>query len=346
VWQYWQSSHDLDFMIRAGAEIIFETARFWSSRASIESDGRAHIRGVIGPDEYHESVDDNAYTNGMARWNLRVAGVLARLLAEKQPDAWIEISTRFHVSDEMVERWTVTADKLVDGLDLATGVIEQFEGYHRLEEIDLASFEPRDIPMDMLLGRERTERSQVVKQADVLMLLYLLRHAYPQSALRANFDYYEPRTGHGSSLSPGIHAALAARVGSMSLAEKYFAQTAAIDLDDRMGNAAGGIHMAAQGSLWQAAVFGFAGMDWRDDRLTVDPCLPSAWTHMAVPLIWRARSLLFAIDAESGETEVRLKAGKPLVVESPSGQQFRVAAGQQLRRPIDGRWSIQEARGQ
>jgi kojibiose phosphorylase len=343
VWQYWEWTRDLDFILKAGAEIILETARFWSSRTVIESDGKAHVRCVIGPDEYHESVDDNAYTNGMARWNLRVAGELAAMLAEKCPGSWAEIGSRLHINDEIVERWTNAASKLVDGLQPATGLIEQFQGYHQLEEVDLAAFEPRDVPMDVLLGRERTERSKVIKQADVLMLLYLLRDSFPQSVLEANFRYYEPRTGHGSSLSPGIHAALAARLGDLTLAERYFAQTAAIDLDDHMGNAAGGIHMAAQGTLWQAAVFGYAGIGWRADRLIADPRLPTRWRQMVLPLSWRGRSLQLTFDQERGETEIQLKNGEPLTVEAPSGEQSRLPAHRQVRGSINGRWSLLEA---
>src|SRR5207248_11572705 len=149
----------------------------------------------------------------------------------------------------------------------------QFQGYFGLEEINLAAFAQRTAPMDVLLGRERIRRSKVIKQPDVVMLVYLLWERFPPDVRMANFEYYEPRCGHGSSLSPAIHALVAARLGNIALAERYFRQAAAIDLANNMGNAAGGVHAAALGGLWQAAVFGFAAAGWRADGLELAPHL-------------------------------------------------------------------------
>ncbi|HEX3246561.1 MAG TPA: glycosyl hydrolase family 65 protein [Chloroflexota bacterium] len=342
VWQYWQATHDAEFLLEFGAEILFETARFWASRAIRENDGRYHIRGVIGPDEYHECADDNAYTNGMARWNLRVAIDAAELLADQSPERWSVLRQALNLDARLLDRWLGIADNLVDGLDSTTELMEQFHGYHDLEEVDLAAFEPREAPMDVLLGREKTERSKVIKQADVLMLQFLLRETFTIGVIERNFRYYEPRTGHGSSLSPGIHAALAARLGDVELAERYFEQTASIDLDDRMGNAAGGIHMAAQGSLWQAAVFGFAGVEWRDDAMVVDPRLPASWKRMQLPMQWRGRRLHIRLDSGAGDIEIDLEVGEPLIAFSSSGESSRLQAGKTLRVPIDGPWVLRE----
>ena len=161
---------------------------------------------------------------------------------------------------EEPRRWQHVARDLYTGFDEQTGLFEQFRGYFDLEEIDLAAFAPRTAPMDVLLGRERIQRSKIIKQPDVVMLIYLLWERMPPEVRKANFEYYEPRCGHGSSLSPAIHALVAARLGDTALAERYFRQAAEIDLADNMGNAAGGIHAAALGGLWQAAVFGFAGL--------------------------------------------------------------------------------------
>jgi trehalose/maltose hydrolase-like predicted phosphorylase/nucleotide-binding universal stress UspA family protein len=206
VWKYWEATGDERFLLQAGAEILIETARFWASRAAREEDGRYHIRGVIGPDEYHETVDDNAYTNGLAQWNLEIGREATSLVAERWPEQWRLLSRRLGLEPEEPREWLRVARDLYTGFHEQTGLFEQFHGYFGLEEIDLAAFASRIAPMDVLLGRERIQRSKIIKQADVVMLVYLLWERLPLDVRRANFEYYEPRCGHGSSLSPAIHA--------------------------------------------------------------------------------------------------------------------------------------------
>jgi trehalose/maltose hydrolase-like predicted phosphorylase len=178
VWQYWQATGDEGFLLDAGAEILLETGRFWSSRAQPESDGYCHIRGVIGPDEYHEDVDDNAFTNVMARWNIRRALDVAALLRERWPKRWVHLSSRLRLHVAELNQWLTVAETMATGLDSETGLFEQFAGFFDLEEIDLADYAGRSEPMDVVLGRERVARSQVIKQADVLALLALLPEVY------------------------------------------------------------------------------------------------------------------------------------------------------------------------
>ena len=289
VWNYWQATGDDRFLIEAGAEILFETARFWASRAEREEDGRYHIRRVIGPDEYHETVDDNAYTNGMAQWNLEVAREIADLIVERWPEQWQALSRRLGIESEEPRRWQNVARDFYTGFDEQTGLFEQFRGYFGLEEIDLASFVPRTAPMDVLLGRERIQRSKIIKQPDVVMLVCLLWERMPPEVRKANFEYYEPRCGHGSSLSPAIHALVAARLGDTALAERYFRQAVEIDLADNMGNAAGGIHAGALGGLWQAAALGFGGLYLCGERPEHRANLPLNWRSLSMRFQWRAR---------------------------------------------------------
>ena len=179
VWQYWQATEDVDFLLDAGAEILLETGRFWSSRAQPEGDGYCHIRGVIGPDEYHEHIDDNAYTNVMARWNIRRALEVAALLRERWPDRWARLSYGLGLEDTELVRWRAVAETMFTGWNSQTGLFEQFAGFFGLEEIDLAGYAGRSVPMDVVLGRERTQRSKVIKQADVIALLGLLPEEFP-----------------------------------------------------------------------------------------------------------------------------------------------------------------------
>jgi len=168
--------------------------------------------------------------------------------------------------------------------------------------------------MDVLLGRERTQQSQVIKQADVVMLLALLWERYPPAVRAANFHYYEPRCGHGSSLSPPIHALVAARLGEVELAARCFRQTAAIDLGGPVGNTALGVHIGALGGLWQAAVFGFAGLSFQADGLSFDPHLPHAWRALQFTIHWRGRLVRIALRQEPLTLTATLARGNPLVV--------------------------------
>ena len=306
VWQYWQATGD-DFFVRAGAEIVLETARFWASRGSIGTDGRYHIRQVIGPDEYHEGVDDDAYTNGMAQWNLERGVETAQLLQDRWPERWRDLAERLHLEAGELREWDRLAKAMYTGFDPQSGLFEQFRGYFGLEDIDLAAYEPRTVPLDVLLGPERIARSKVVKQPDVVMLIYLLWDRFPPEVREANFRYYEPRCGHGSSLSPSIHALVAARLGDLALAERYFRQAEEIDLADNMGNAAGGVHAAALGGLWQAAVFGFAGLRPRTDGLSVDPHLPEHWSSLRFAAKWRRQSVLATVTGQPPAAEIQIE---------------------------------------
>jgi kojibiose phosphorylase len=170
-----------------------------------------------------------------------------------------------------------------------------------LEDINLAAFASRTAPMDVLLGRERIRRSKIIKQPDVVMLIYLLWEQLAPEVRRVNFEYYEPRCGHGSSLSPAIHALLAARLGNIALAERYFRQAAEIDLANNMGNAAGGIHAAAMGGLWQAAVFGFAGLRLTREGPEPRPNLPPSWRSLSMRVHWRGRWHDIKVPESSGD---------------------------------------------
>jgi kojibiose phosphorylase len=327
---YAEASGDDVFLTGPGADILVQTARFWASRVELGDDGLFHIRCVIGPDEYHESIDDNAFTNWMARFNL--------VRAARVVDGHPEVAARLGVTDDERASWRRIAGAMYLGLDPSTGIIEQFTGFFGLEPIDLAELGPRHAPADFVLGRTRTQNSQVIKQADVVMLLALLWDEVPDDVRRASFAYYEPRTAHGSSLSPGTHALVAARLGLYEVAARYLRQTAAIDLGNTMGNAAGGVHAAALGSLWQAIVFGVAGVrpvagrhdggrppkppaagagsgcatNLRD-ALLIEPHLLPEWRSLEVRLVFRKRLLTLVVDHSSVEVAV-VEGDEPLVV--------------------------------
>ena len=315
IWQYWLATHDEAFMLEAGAEILLETGRFWASRAHREADGRFHIRGVIGPDEYHEHIDDNAYTNVMARWNIHRALDVVSLLRSKWPETWAQLSSRLAVTEHERGDWSTVANSLVTGFDVKSGIYEQFAGYFDLEHVDLTDYAGRSVPIDVVLGRDRTAKSQVIKQADVVALLALLPAEFAGSSGADNFHFYEPLCSHGSSLSPAMHGIVAARLGEPDLAPRYFAQTASIDLADNHVAIDGGVHIAALGGIWLMTIFGFAGLSLREDGLALNPKLPTAWRSLAFPIQWRERNLKISIGRASQTIEATLEQGEPLTIE-------------------------------
>lgn len=314
VWQYWQATGDDDFLLQAGAEILLETGRFWASRAGLEEDGYCHIRGVIGPDEYHEDIDDNAYTNVMARWNIRRALETAALLCERWPARWKSLSGRLGLADAELEQWRNVAETMKTGLDPKTGLFEQFSGYFDLEDVDLKNYAGRSVPMDVVLGRERTQKSQVVKQADVVALLALLPEEFEGETAAKNFSYYSSRCSHGSSLSPAMHGLVAARLGDAATALSFFRQTAAIDLSTTRMGSAGGIHIAALGGVWMLAVLGLAGLSFQSDGVSVDPRLPTGWDSVAFSFRWRRRRVKISIDQTERRLIAALDAGEPMTL--------------------------------
>lgn len=333
VWQYWLATGDSDFLLRAGAEILLETARFWASRARLEEDGLYHIRGVVGPDEYHETVDDNAYTNVMAQWNLERGLEVAALLRRRWPAVWRQLRKRLELTEEELQAWREVAERLVTGFDPVSGLFEQFTGYFKLEAVDLSRYERRTLPMDVILGRDATQRSQVIKQADVVMLLALLWERFPPQVREANFHYYEPRCSHGSSLSPAIHALVAARLGELGLALKYFQRATAIDLDDTMGNTAEGVHIGALGGVWQATVFGFGGLTITPRGPCLQPRLPPGWQTMTFPFYWGGRRLRARVQARPASVTVTLERGRPLTV-WVGGEGRRLRRGESVTFPL------------
>jgi trehalose/maltose hydrolase-like predicted phosphorylase len=205
--------------------------------------------------------------------------------------------------------WRDAVSRIAIGLDPRTGLYEQFSGFHQLEPIDLSQYANRSVPIDVLLGRERTQRSQVVKQADVVALIALLPKEFPQNMAEINFRHYEPLCAHGSSLSAGMHALVAARLGDTNMAMRYFHRTAAthLDLDP---NGAGGVRIAGLGALWQIVILGFAGLRLKGSMLAIHPALPHNWQSLSFHVRWRGR--LVAIRITEKSAEATLVAGEPM----------------------------------
>jgi len=305
---------DIAFLEGTGRDLLVETARYWASRIRVDHDGTGHILGVMGPDEYHEVVDDNTYTNVLARWNLRRG---ADLLERTGGDG------------TLAARWRDLAACLVDGWDGRRGAHEQFAGYWGLEHLLAEDIAPRPFTADLLLGAERVAGSQLIKQADVMLLHHMVPDEVTNGSLAGDLAFYEPRTAHGSSLSPAVHAGLFARAGDPDRGLELFRMAARIDLDDLTGTAGGGLHLATMGGAWQALAYGFLGLRPRPDHLEVAPSLPASWRSLEIGVAFHGRRV--RVRAERGGVEVRceepvrVRVGRGPVQDCrPPGRTFEV----------------------
>jgi trehalose/maltose hydrolase-like predicted phosphorylase len=313
---------DTGLLTGDGRSLVLDSARYWASRVRVDND-RVHIDRVIGPDEYHESVNDNAFTNVMARWNLRRAAELADAAGEG-------------ASHEEIARWRSIADALVDGYDPDTGLYEQFAGYHSLEPLIIGQLAETPVAADILLGPERVRSSQIIKQPDVLMLYHLVPEEMTAGSLGTNVDFYEPRSAHGSSLSPAIHAAVLARAGRPDDALRLFQIACQLDLDDLTGTTSGGLHTANSGAVWQALAFGFAGIRPMSGSLQVAPQIPSSWQSLSLRMRYHDNR----IEIRVGHEDMEVRSETPLRVEAPgSGAQEASPSGIRWRRFGDN-WEV------
>ncbi|MHC5003381.1 MAG: glycosyl hydrolase family 65 protein [Planctomycetota bacterium] len=291
-----------DLLRGPGAETIVEIARFWLGRIDRLPDGRATLLGVMGPDEYTPLAGDNAFTNRMAAFALDLAA---------------RVGAAGGASESERRDFAATAAGLpVLRHPQDPRLVLQCAGFHRLADPDFARWwTDRRRPFAAQVPQERLFRTRCLKQADVLMLMMLFPDEFSDEEVRRAWDEYVPLTTHDSSLSPGVHAIVAARLGLDDAAWAFWQRACAIDLDPLAGGAAEGIHAANAALVWQAAVLGFLGMRTaaQADAPTFRPRLPEAWRRLEAPLVWRGVPLRIA--AEPASAEVRLDAGHgPLAV--------------------------------
>jgi trehalose/maltose hydrolase-like predicted phosphorylase/hydroxymethylpyrimidine pyrophosphatase-like HAD family hydrolase len=337
VWFYWNATLDDDFLLNAGAEILVETARFWASRVEKQGD-HYYINNVEGPDEYHEGVNNSTYTNTMAAWNLRRAAEALIYIQIFHPGQLGPLRKRLGLDEGETDRWYEIAERIYVDMNREDGLIEQFDGYFKLADIDVHDYEPRTAAIDVILGRERTKATQAIKQADIVLLLYLLEDHFDSERIRKNLLYYDTRTDHGSSLSPAIYGLVAARMGMTTLAMRYLRQVGQIDLGGPSGNAAGGVHAAALGGLYQQLVMGFAGVRAEREGVSFDPKLPSQWRRMEFTIKWRGSRI--AVEIRRGRYMKLSLEGSGWVRAGIHGRPLQnlVTGGTYISRWIDGTW--------
>ena len=302
IYDYVKITKDTSFLLKKGGEILMETARFWASRCEyITEKDRYEIRKVTGPDEWHEPVDNNVYTNYLAKWNLRYVIALIQDLKEHHREDYDRIAEKISLTEKEIEERNLVQSKIYLPRKEGTQLLEQFEGYFDLQEVTIQEYDKNDWPIRPAeLKTMKTKETQIIKQADVVMLLHLMGEEFDEETTKLNYSYYEKRTLHGSSLSPSIYSIMGLKVGDDTKAYRYLRRAAFIDLINLQKNTREGIHAANAGGVWQTVVFGFAGLSIdADGILNITPKMPKEWEGVTFRIHYLNSWLEISIDAKN-----------------------------------------------
>ncbi|MEA3453449.1 MAG: glycoside hydrolase family 65 protein [Candidatus Caldatribacteriota bacterium] len=298
IWNYFQATCDHDFMYNYGLEIMLETSRFWASRLEYNPEkDQYEINDVTGPDEYSEHINNNTFTNYMVKWQLNKTIQFSKWVEINQLKVWNKVTSKIKLTFNELSDWKEKANKIYIGMDKASGFIHQYEGFTDKREVDLLKYKGKVGAITQDYNWEEITQMQVLKQSDIIMLLYLLGDDFSRETKRLNWDYYEPRTLHDSSLSQSIHAILALDIDDIKKGYEYFERSIRIDLGEDLKTSWGGLHAASLGGNWQAVVNGFGGVRITNDgKLRINPHLPKRWKNLKFKITWRGEKYSIEIN--------------------------------------------------
>ena len=309
MWEYFKITGDDLLLLEGGAEVILECARFYYSYAYFKKDkNRYEILDVIGPDEYHERVNNNAFTNMVAKATFEIAMAVIGYLKHNHPAELDALIMKIDIAEEL-PCFAEAAELLyIPQPDKETGVIEQFDAYFKLKEATIEELKAQKIHPDEYMGAGQglAVPTKIIKQADVVTMLNVFRDRYSTEIKKANWEYYEPRTEHGSSLSACGYAMVAAEFGNLDFAYRYFMKTASIDVEAKykvyVGTIfMGGSHPAANGGAWMTAVFGFGGVKADENKVTIQPRLYKKWNALQFTLFYKGDRFAIRITQKTVE---------------------------------------------
>ncbi len=317
--KYVAATGDLGFLIREGIDVLVETSRMWADlgfwrQPAGGGEESFHIHGVTGPDEYTTVVNNNLFTNVMARYNLEQAVASVRLIKQIAPAEYTQIVGRLHLTDDEVTEWERCAASMQIPYDEGLGIHPQDDLFLEREVWDLPNTPPELRPLLLHYHPLVIYRFQVLKQADVVLALFLQGDRFTLDAKRADFEYYDPITTGDSTLSAVVQSIIAAEVGYHEVALNYFLDALYVDLANLHGNTIDGMHIASTGGVWSALVFGFGGMRDFGDQLSFDPRLPVEWDALSYKVRWRGNRLAVRV------TEEQLEIVLEDVAEGASGE--------------------------
>ena len=332
LWKYVTASGDQDFMNREGVDILVETARLWADLGFWRENGTGHrsfhIHGVTGPDEYTTVVNDNLFTNVMARFNLAKAAELLRYLKRDLPRAYQRVAERLEIADCEIDEWAACAEAMSIPADKITGINPQDAHFLDREVWYLKRTPPEKRPLLLHYHPLVIYRFQVLKQADVVLAMFLQGDHFSNEQKRSNFEYYDPITTGDSTLSGIVQSIIAAEVGYRDLAIRYFYNAAFVDLADLHGNTSDGVHVASTAGVWNMLAYGFGGMRDYNGVVTFDPRLPESWAGLTFQITLRGTRV--KVDVTSNAIGFTVLEGDSVEL-AVRGDRFTVSVGNPAR---------------
>jgi alpha,alpha-trehalose phosphorylase len=307
--KYVEASGDFAFMLQYGAEICFETARFWTDLGDY-IDGKGFcLNEVTGPNEYTTLINNNVFTNLMAQDNLRFAVSVAKTLERDYPSAYSRIAQKVDLEESERGDWARAADEMFVPIDRTRLIYPQDDSFFEKARWDFKSTPGDHYPLLLNYHPLIIYRHQVLKQPDLVLALFLQGGKFTYEDKLRNFHYYDPLTTGDSSLSPCVQSIVAAEIGETELALEYFMRTARMDLDDVNGNVHHGVHVANLAGTWMSLVYGFAGMRDESGSLSFRPRLPERWSRLRFRL--HRHEAFFEVDIHRSSVAYRLLEGRP-----------------------------------
>ena len=305
IYNYIRYTGDESYLAAYGLEVLIGISRFWKQRVNWSDAKQLYVMlGVTGPNEYENNVNNNWYTNKIARWTLEYTLKALSEVIDTDPESYerIKKKTDFDLEQESAA-WKDIIEKLYFPYHEGEKVFLQQEGYMDKEQMLATDLAPEERPINQYWSWDRILRSCFIKQADVLQGIYMFEDEYDLETIRRNFDFYEPRTVHESSLSPCVHSILASRTGNEAKAYELYLRTSRLDLDDYNNEVSEGLHITSMGGTWMSVVYGFGGMRIREGMLSFDPMLPLKWKELAFKILYRGRTVRIQINRK----QVRLE---------------------------------------
>jgi len=298
IYDYIRHTGDRDYLVDYGAEVLIAIARFWAQRFHFSKRrGKYVMHGVTGPNEYENNINNNWYTNFIATWCLKYAVGAIMFIKEKAPEKWtaLEEKIKFYEVTETTE-WKKICDNVYLPYDEELDVFIQHDGFLDKELIQVNDLPEEDRPLNQKWSWDRILRSCFIKQADVLQGLYFFEEMFDEDTHRRNFEFYEPMTVHESSLSPCVHAILAAKLGMKEKAYEMYVRTARLDLDDYNNDTEDGLHITSMAGTWMAVVKGFGGMRVIGEQLILNPSLPKEWQSFSFKILFKDSLLQISVN--------------------------------------------------
>jgi maltose phosphorylase len=297
IWHYMKVYNDKEFLYGKGIEILLQSSRYFASRGAWSPSGEYGIYGVMGPDEFHMMVNNNCYTNVMAKKILEYTLHMVYEMQEKAPDKLEEAFRKVPLREDEIETWRKMAEKMRIPFD--NGLFEQHDGYFKLPHIDIDSIPASEWPLYTNWAYDRIFRWDMIKQPDVLLFLFFFSQKYSLDIKKKNYEYYEPRCSHESSLSPAVHSIMAAEIGRLDEAEEFFSYATRIDLDDYNRDTHQGLHVTSMASSWMNIVYGFGGLRSDGDLLVFNPVMIKKWKSYSFRVLYKGVVISAVISGHS-----------------------------------------------